>query len=558
MNTARKTRQGASRSLTVRILVWGAVCPFVLAAVFPSTASGFGSWSQETDPTGYTHFLNNPNDFPSWDLTNITWKFDASFGATWPNPGVKTQIREAFKQWDTANGTANGGTYSYNRANGWQNFGDIRSVAVHEIGHVLGIRHPNQAAGVNRNWRPNGGGSYVQQADNNNEVMRSWINPGDYNHVLSHDELDAFDRMYGQDLNFTEVGGGSSANIVIKSYTAGVNNWAVGGWSGNWRSGDHSQGIRITSGEISFNDSSGQPLGFKTLGINWDYQNTGGKPTRSFKVRTTGTNNRTPLFHFDNQWPIAGNKFTTFSTAAGGSNAKDDITHTWSNPTSGDIPDSELLHVGLEQDVWDWTVDWARVRHPDGTETNAPLLSFHDWSHTIVVGTPAAAGADWELTTSGIVRVMARGIRLAAPDVATHVGNVALAPVGDMNLMLEDLNRDLVTELQRGKALIPIPELSKLHLDPHEDWIIVLSGNENDLPPDVLKKGNFLILNRPDLLEGELFAMAQSMTEEAEVATFALMGVPPNARVPEPATLCLLAMGGIALIRRRRSTRCTS
>ena len=554
MNTATSRHNGADRSRMVRVLVWAAGSCFVLAAVFPSTASGFGSWSQETDPTGYTHFINNPNDFPSWDLTNITWKFDASFGATWPNPAVKNQIREAFKQWDTANATANGGTYSYNRANGWQNFGDIRSVAVHEIGHVLGIRHPNQAAPVNRNWRPDGGGSYNQQADNGNEVMRSWINQGDYNHVLSHDELDAFDQMYGHDLNFTEVGGGSSANIVIKSYTAGANNWALGGWSGNWRNGgDHSQGIRVTSGEISFNDSSGSPLGFKTLGINWDYQNVGGKPTRSFKVRTTGTNNRTPLFHFDNQWPIAGNKFTTFSTASGGSNAKDDIIHTWSNPTSGDIPDSELLHVGLEQDVWDWTVDSARVRHPDGTETNAPLLSFHDWSNTIVVGTPAAAGAEGELTTKGTVRVLARGVRLVAPDVASHLVTLALAPVGGRDLMLQDLTRGLVTELQREKQLIPIPELSELHLEPGDDFILVLEGSENGLPPDVLEKGNFLILNRPELMEEELFVAAQSMTDEAEVGTFALLGVPPNTRVPEPASLCALALGGLSLMVRRRA-----
>ena len=55
----------------------------------------------------------------------------------------------------------------------------------------------------------------------NNEVMRSWINQGDYNHILSHDELDVFNYVYGTDLDFTEVGASDPANIVITTYTAG-------------------------------------------------------------------------------------------------------------------------------------------------------------------------------------------------------------------------------------------------------------------------------------------------------------------------------------------------
>lgn len=517
----------------------------------PASAWGFASWSQETDVTGYTHILNNPNDYPSWDKTNITYKFDPSFTTTWPNPEVKNQVRDAFNQWGTANATFDGSNYSYNRATGWKNFGDIRSVAVHELGHVLGIRHPNQAAGVARNWRPSGG-TYVAQADNGDEVLRSWINPGDYNQVLSHDELDAFDYMYGHDLNFTEVSSSSSADIVIGSYTAGATNWAVGGWSGNFRSGDHSQGVRITSGFVNFNDSSSSPLGFMTLGINWDYENIGGMPTRSFKIRTTGTNNRTPLFHFDNTWPVGGNKFNSFSVSSMGSNAKDDLTHTWSNPASGDIPDTQTIHVGLEHDTWDWSVVSARVRHPNGTETSAPLISFHDWSHTVVVGTAAPPDPDGDgLDMAGKISVLARGFRIVASDVPMLVSELALAPVKDMGLMLEDLNRETMVTLQRNNVLELVDQFDERTIGPGEDFIIVLDGSDN-LPSDILKKGNFLIMNRPDLLDQDLFVTAISQTDLAIVHTYALLGLPVNARVPEPATMVLLSLGAVGMLLRRR------
>ena len=544
-----KTSTRRLRHAAVGMLVGAALGVVACLAAMPSAALGFGTFTG-VDPSGFSDLATNANDFASWDQVALTYRFDASFDTNWPNALVKNQVRLAFSQWDTANATADGAVYSYGRANGWQPFGDIRSIVVHELGHVLGMQHPDQAHAVGHNWQQAGGG-VVAVADQNNEVLRSWINPGDYNHALSHDELDAFNYMYGHDLSFAEAPGGV-ADIVISAYNPGdPNNWAEGGGHFQWRTpGDHAAGMRMIDGFVHLNLASGQPLGLRTLGINWDYENVGGKATRSFKIQTTGTNNPVPIFHYDNNGP---DHFDTFGTASVDNDHKDDLLHTWSNPASGDIPDTEIIHVGLEQDVWDWSVVSARVHHPDGTSTAAPLLGFHEWSHTIVTGTPAAPGAPaGTLDMRGETTVLARGFRIAASDTLSIVSNLALACVDGLGLGLDDLNRETLLELQRREMLEMIEEFGQRTLLPGSDFIIVLEGAETDLPQDLLEMGNYLILDRPMYLDQELFAFARSRGQEGDlvIGTYGLLGT--AVITPEPASLALLGLGALGLLARRR------
>ncbi len=214
-----------------------------------------------------------------------------------------------------------------------------------------------------------------------------------------------------------------------------------------------------------------------------------------------------------------------------GSNFKEDLLHRWSNPTGG--PFAGIVHVGLEQDVWDWTVASAQVVNPDGTKTAAPLLSFHDWSQTVnAVPSTFPGGADPLVPSDPLSveagvqnyfpqEVIGRGFLIINNDaVPATISELAVANVVDLKLGLEDLNRRTMEQLAEMGRLEFLPEFEPVTVDNAERIAIVLDGDPGQFPGRVLR------LERPDLLEGPLFVYARTKTEQAEVGTYGLLGTP--------------------------------
>jgi len=534
---------------------------FVLFVCFSSQAWAIAPFGYSPDASGglippyYADIISHPNAHYSWDLSNITYKMDSDFLASFPSTRIHDQIRLAFDEWDDAFATAHGSTFSYARTAGSASFGDIRSIAIHEIGHVLGFGHPEHAASSGMNFRPDPSApsGWVSASASANEVMRGTIGAGDYNHVLSHDELDIFNYSYGRDLDFTEVAASDPANIVITTYTASATNWANGPPFATLRNpADPDQGALISSGEVFFNTASGNPLGMKTLGINWDYENPTGLPTEGFKIQTSGTNNPDVLFHYDNNG--YSNPFTSFGTAPIGPDFKDDLMHTWDSAVGGAIAAGEIIHVGLEQDVYDWTVVSADAVMAGGATQPASLLSFHDWNHAYEVVPRADETADG--IDMRIERTVAQGIRIVAPGNvdAAVIDEITLLPAEGLNLRLEDLTRDTLQKHQADAIFVDL--LRDIELDAGGEFFLVLSGQLNDLPDEIQQKGNFFLMDRPDLLAGDLMVFGRSSNGPVTIGTYALLGTgvigfQGGPAVPEPATL-LLVLFGLALLPRRR------
>ena len=340
---------------------------------------------------------------------------------------------------------------------------------------------------------------------------------------------------------------------MITTYTASATNWANGPPFATLRNpADPDQGALISSGEVFFNTASGNPLGMKTLGINWDYENPTGLPTEGFKIQTSGTNNPDVLFHYDNNG--YSNPFTSFGTAPIGPDFKDDLMHTWDSAVGGAIAAGEIIHVGLEQDVYDWTVVSADAVMAGGATQPASLLSFHDWNHAYEVVPRADETADG--IDMRIERTVAQGIRIVAPGNvdAAVIDEITLLPAEGLNLRLEDLTRDTLQKHQADAIFVDL--LRDIELDAGGEFFLVLSGQLNDLPDEIQQKGNFFLMDRPDLLAGDLMVFGRSSNGPVTIGTYALLGTDVigfqgGPAVPEPAAI-MLALLGLALLPRRR------
>ena len=500
--------------------------------------------------------LSSSPDYSTWDQS-VTYRFDPTFDAAFPRPEIKDQVRQAFATWNAVARTPRDATNSFLRATAFQPFGDIRSIALHEIGHLVGLAHTDEAAARGSNFRQDATFTLRSVPATTQEVMYSTLAPGAYNHILSWDELESVQWGYThfgaapeRFPIFREADRFGTADVIIRAAPLPRDTtWADTTLSGEYRDRTRPwDGARITSGVITFNATSRYPTGLKTLAVNWDVTMRD-VATRVIAVRTKGTDSPNPLWHYDNAGP---NPFVYEGTGrpspispAGG---KDELTHVWDRLAIGDIPAGNLFHVGLEQDVWDWTLGAASVMTPSGVWTGPPMLAVHEWSRSILRGMAgtrsprrqpqsssffAFGSLDRQnacaLEMSEVGDVTARGFVIQASDVTSVVDRLSIAVVDGMNLQLPALNGPTMTKLAQQKLLQTFKEFGAYKLGPGEELYVILKGTESDLPDEIRTRGNYILLNRPDLLDKELFVYTRSrtVTDDILVGNYALLGRKP-------------------------------
>ncbi len=562
----------------VRLLLVGAfLSPHLL--VGEAVAVSLGSAS---GPLPATDLVNAPNNFYSFDGDIITWKMDDLFRVVFDDPILQNQVRLAFGEWETASSSAtrrSSPRYAWARWNGYRNFSDLRSAMTHEIGHTLGSQHPD-AAYFNENYQLNfrldDQGDWFAAPPLGGEVMNEGnvagflpdskpdpkgLRGGEYWRTLSKDELAMLDHTYDRHLDFQEVGPNDEAMITVKIHNLfgmpGDNIGSAGPDTSSQRNpNDPLDGRELLTASVSINATPNTVIGIRPHSQAWEYTNLTGQMVEAISIRTEGTNNRNPL----GTTSSGGHRFTSYDpSSAVGIFDFENIGHIFSDPVGGAIPHGSTVTVGLSQDVWDWYSTGANVRTTDDEIFPANLVSILPWG----VGEYGLSGEPVDPSglseSPGVFTLAASGLRIVNSDQTTVLSELALAIVEGRGLTLDDLTRDTMHVLSDEGLLVPI-SLPPTTLAPGAEFFVIFDGDRDDLPPELIAQGNYLIVDDPRwdgaLANDEIFAYARTNGPGNDVAAFALLNEDPivGRVIPEPTTLSLavILLLSIAIRRQRR------
>jgi len=453
------------------------------------------------------------------------------------------------------------------RSNGAQEFFDLRTILVHEIGHALGSQHPDASwdnspqSSFNRNFLPNGQGGWNPGPPPGGEVMNEGIAGGEYNRVVSKDELALLDHSYGGQIQFQQVFGNTPADITLSMHNIGGNPGPNLGSAGPELSelrvpGQPKQGRRLLESTVSLNAVPDKPIGFVARASSWEVTNPFAGDMSQLWIRTNGTDNPVPT----SRSSFGPNRFTQYDNSTPFPFEFEDVLHKWTMPFGGGIAPGKKVGIGLRQDVWDWTAVNAIGFAEDPFDFGiVNLVTVFNWLN---MG-PPGMGNNLDNFDEVIFddardpgEVLAAGIAVLNGELAATITEVSFAPVGGLDLSLSDLNSDTLEQFRRDGRLETL-RIPSIDLDTEELFVLVLDGTLDDLPPELIASGNFLLLDRPDLLDEELFVFVGSQSNQVPLGSFSLLnsGVFVQS-TPEPSTFTLSALGLLSLSfvgwRRRR------